>query len=739
MTTVMTQKRFFLPTMRDSNHGQKNIFVRRRLQREVPIASDLWWLRRTARRRTLLRLAEECAAYGPRLRQRCAELRAAAAKRRLELLRTGQMKEYAAMVQETKDQRLQEVLDETQRILKELGVSSSDEMEVKQPKALAHGNLMPHQAHGLRWMARLTDNQMSGILADDMGLGKTVQTLALLAFLAEIRQQPGPHLVITPMSTLQHWCDEILQWLPSFRFLVYRGNASQLAAVEKETVSAGNKVNIVLTNYETMASHEAFLGNFPWYCLIVDEGHRIKNYKAHSSQVVRRLPCRHRLLLTGTPIQNSLRELWSLLSFVAPSSFSSLENFEQWFALPTPPSLHLSKGMEEGEEDHEASILSQEEELLIIQRLHGVLRPFLLRRTKEQVLADLPPKTEIVLWLPLTRWQKVLYRRGLRTVQRMAPKRRQVNASVASCLVLRKAVNHPYHYLGKKERAQRAATQEVIAASGKFEFLDRILPRLIKFDHKILIFAQMTSSLDLLEKMLHRLGLAFTRIDGSKSLRQRSIAITAFTREAVPVMLLTTRAGGLGLNLQAADTVILFDSDWNPQADLQASDRAHRIGQTRPVKVLRLMTPTALDRGLLERNGRKLDMERKVIRAGNFTQDSAPQNLLKELVKEARSSKDSGLRATDFFEVNRLLARSEEERDAFDTLDRELGFTSKGGSVEEQLERAGRLTLSGEGRTYAKSARAVAESLATRRRSKKDKKSKAVKANGSGAKVRKAA
>jgi len=321
----------------------------------------------------------------------------------------------------------------------------------------------------------------------------------------------------------------------------------------------------------------------------------------------------------------------------------------------------------------------------------------------------------------------------------MAPKRRQVNASVASCLVLRKAVNHPYHYLGKKERAQRATTQEVIAASGKFEFLDRILPRLIKFDHKILIFAQMTSSLDLLEKMLQRLGLAFTRIDGSKSLRQRSIAITAFTREAVPVMLLTTRAGGLGLNLQAADTVVLFDSDWNPQADLQASDRAHRIGQTRPVKVLRLMTPTALDRGLLERNGRKLDMERKVIRAGNFTQDSAPQNLLKELVKEARSSKDSGLRATDFFEVNRLLARSEEERDAFDTLDRELGFTSKGGSVEEQLERAGRLTLSGEGRTYAKSARAVAESLATRRRSKKDKKNKRVKANGSGAKVRKAA
>lgn len=715
----------------------KTIHVRRRLLQELPVASDLWWLKRTARRRTLLRLAEECAAYGPQLRRRCAELRAAAAKRRLELLRTGQMKEYAAMVQETKDQRLQEVLDETKRILAELGVSSSEEKDVTQPKALAHGQLMPHQENGLRWLVRLTDNQMSGILADDMGLGKTVQTLSLLAFLAESRQQRGPHLVVSPMSTLQHWCDEILQWLPTFRFLVYRGNASQLAAVEKETVNAGNKVSIVLTNYETMASHDAFLGNFPWCCLVVDEGHRIKNHKAHSSQVVRRLPCRHRLLLTGTPIQNSLRELWSLLSFVAPSAFSSLENFEQWFALPAPPSLHLSKGMDEDEaEDMEAKILSQEEELLIIQRLHGVLRPFLLRRTKEQVLADLPPKTEVVLWLPLTRWQKVLYRRGLRTVQRMAPKRRQVNATVSSCLVLRKAVNRTYHYLSKKERAQRASTKEVITASGKFEFLDCILPRLVKFDHKILIFAQMTSSLDLLEKLLQRLGLIFTRIDGSKSLRQRSLAIAAFTQEAVPVMLLTTRAGGLGLNLQVADTVILFDSDWNPQADLQASDRAHRIGQTRPVKVIRLMTPTALDRGLLERNGRKLEMERKVIRAGNFSQDAGPQNLLKDLLREARNSTPSGLRATNFNEVNRLLARSEEERLAFEELDREqFGFSPKDGSVEEQLERAGRLTRGGEGRTYAKSARAVAESLVKQRRAK-DKKDGKVK--GSDAKATKA-
>ncbi|CAJ1427484.1 unnamed protein product, partial [Effrenium voratum] len=444
----------------------------RRMLQEVPLASELWWLRRSARRRLLLRLAEECASFGPVLRRRCCELRAQGAKRRLELLKSGQLEEYAAAVQETKDQRLQEVLDETQRILRDLGADALERpAAVRQPETLRHGQLMPHQLEGLRWLVRLVDNQMSGILADDMGLGKTVQSLALLAHLAE-RGEGGPHLLVTPVSTLQHWCDELLQWAPSFRFLIYRGSRHQLAAVEKETVSAMNKVNLVMTTFETMANHDSFLGNFPWHCLIVDEGHRIKNFKAHASQVLRRLPCRHRLLLTGTPIQNSLRELWSLLSFVAPSAFSSLENFEQWFALPALPGVKLTSADQEEDPGMEVSqMLSEEEELLIIQRLHGVLRPFLLRRTKEQVLADLPSKTEVVIWVPLTRWQKALYRKGLRTIQRLAPKRRNVNATVSSCLALRKAVNHPYHYLGKKAREARASSEELISASGKFEFL----------------------------------------------------------------------------------------------------------------------------------------------------------------------------------------------------------------------------------------------------------------------------
>ncbi|CAE7225076.1 SNF2, partial [Symbiodinium microadriaticum] len=580
----------------------------------------------------------------------------------------------------------------------------------------------------------LVDHRMSGILADDMGLGKTVQSLSLLAFLADSRDQQGPHLVVAPLSTLQNWVDEIIQWVPSFRYLVYRGSERNLSAAEKAIMSPdqNNHINLVLTTYETVASRFTFLGHYPWYCVVVDEGHRIKNFQARSSQAVRRLPCQHRLLLTGTPIQNSLRELWSLLSFVAPGAFNSLENFEQWFALPPPPSVRL--GAQEAEEAEMSQLLSEEEELLIIQRLHKVLRPFLLRRTKEQVLTDLPPKTEAVIWVPLSSWQKVLYRKGLRTIQRVAGPAKSssggVSANAMSGMALRKAVNHPYHYLSKKAASGRPV-EELIRASGKLEFLDR----LVKLGHKILIFAQMRTSLDFLQRLLEHQGLNFSRIDGSTPSTKRAEAVSNFRRDAsITVMLLTTKAGGLGLNLQAADTVILFDSDWNPQSDLQACDRAHRIGQTRPVLAVRLMTPTAMDRGLLERSTRKLQMEKKIIRAGHFSDSSAEmsKSLLMQLVKEARqtSKAGSGQRASSLAEMNRLMARSDEEMETFTQLDRGLlGEANDAGTTEEILEKAGRLVRIDEvsakaGRKHRLSFRAVVDSLDTSRSAKRRRLSK---------------
>ncbi|CAE7475525.1 SNF2 [Symbiodinium natans] len=689
----------------------------------VPMAQELFWLKRQARRTVLKRLAEEAAEFGPALRRKAAELRASAARRRLELLRAGQVEQYEALLSETKDKRMQEVLEETNRIMAEIGpLSPRLDEKVGQPRSLQHGQLMPHQLAGLRWLARLVDHRLSGILADDMGLGKTVQTLALLAFLAESRNQPGTHLVIAPLSTLQNWVDEIMQWVPSFRYLVYRGSEKSLSAVEKAVISPDrhHAINLVITTYETVANRFAFLGHHPWHCVVVDEGHRIKNFHARSSQAVRRLPCQHRLLLTGTPIQNSLRELWSLLSFVAPSAFNSLENFEQWFALPAPPSVRLGAQ----EEAEVRQLLSEEEELLIIQRLHKVLRPFLLRRTKEQVLTDLPPKTEAVIWVPLSSWQKVLYRKGLRTIQRVAGQAKLssggVSANAMSGMALRKAVNHPFHYLSKKA-ASGQPVQELIRASGKFEFLDRFLPRLVKLGHKILIFAQMRTSLDLLQRLLDHLGLGFSRIDGSTVAKKRAAAISSFRSDgSISVMLLTTKAGGLGLNLQPADTVILFDSDWNPQSDLQACDRAHRIGQTRPVLAVRLMTPTAMDRGLLERSSKKLDMEKKVIRAGHFsdTTTEMSKSLLLQLVKEARQSRgEGGSRAHNLMEMNRLMARSDQEMESFTQSDLELlGVTDDASTTEEILEQAGRLIRIDDVskracRKHRLSVRAVVESL----------------------------
>jgi len=684
------------------------------LMEEVRTAAQVFWLRRSIRRRLLKRLAEDCARFGREVRRRGAELRASAARRRLEMLRAGDSDSYAASVGACNEGRLRTILDETERILKELASPLSlDVVEVEQPSILKGVTLMPHQIHGLRWLVSLTENQMSGILADDMGLGKTVQTLAFLAHLAEHRAEPGPHLILLPFSTLSHWVDEITSWLPSLHFIVFRGQERDIFALRQEMVRGVNSVNIVLSTFETFVVHHAFLTSFPWFCVIADEGHRLKNFNTRVSRLCRMLPCRHRFLLTGTPVQNSLGELWSLLSFVAPQAFGSLDEFHMWFALPPPPSLRDIDDV-----DAVSKMLSEEEELLIIQRLHSVLRPFLLRRTKDLVLADLPEKNEVVIWVPMSSWQKALYASSVRRLKCLGAGKGGAMPSSCSVMGLRKALNHPFHFIdGQSTVAEKE--ENLYRASGKFEFLDRVLPRMLQFGHKILIFAQMTSLLDLLQQLLLRHGIRYQRIDGSMSMRRRRDALHSFrTEPETGVLLLTTRAGGLGLNLQVADTVILFDSDWNPQVDAQAMDRVHRIGQQRPVLVVRLMTPTALDRGMLARLDGKLGIEKKVISAGNFhheqDQDGSCSSLLQQLVREARqASPDGAAEATPLAEVSRLLARSPEERVAFDAADEALlgppaaSDTGAAEAAAERLERCGRLLASGELGAIPLKARAV--------------------------------
>lgn len=706
--------------------------------REIAKASAAFWLRRHVRRRVLKQLAEECAKFGPLVRRRAAELRADAARQRLDLLRGGDTEGYETMLRSTKESRLREILDETDRILRDLDAPAPPQPKkaMQQPSVLAGGRLLPYQRQGLAWLTGLIDRDMSGILADDMGLGKTVQTLSLLGHLKENCDQHGPHLIVTPMSVLPHWVDEITTWLPTFRYQVLRGPHDRTNLILQEfirKIGEPDHVELVITTYETVSSHQQLISQFPWNCVIVDEGHRLKNFRTKFSQSCRGVPSRHRLLLTGTPLQNSLKELWSLLAFVAPRAFGSLEDFEKWFALPPLPSIRLDddKGKannaekqtqpaeQQEEGDSVAGLLSEEEELLIIQRLHKVMRPFLLRRTKEMVLDQLPEKQEMTLWVPLSAWQRSLYRQGLRRVA-THPNGNSSEVQFSSVMQLRKAVNHPYQCLVRAIPGRKTpmpaivddlGQEALVRASGKFEFLDRLLPKLWRFNHKILIFSQTSFALDLLQKLLAKHGLRYERLDGNMALPRRKEAIATFRDDPeIAVMLLTTRAGGVGLNLQSADTVILFDSDWNPQVDLQAMDRAHRIGQLKPVRVIRLMTPTTLDRGLVARCSSKRDIARKVISAGQFHRDdeeAAPtghDDVLRDLLREARSSNEgmSNGKPTGLREANELLARSPEEFEAFEAADLELlgPEAADGHGVAEELvarlERCGRLFTSSE-------------------------------------------
>jgi len=686
------------------------------LLKSIPYVSTAWWLRRNTRRRVLKHLADECAQFWPKLFSVSADLRAQAARKRLQALRSGDVEQHSALAAATHEKSIQAILDGTEHILEELKMPVDRSLKlpsIDTPSILKGGNLMPHQLHGLRWLVALCDNKMSGILADDMGLGKTVQTLALIGHLLENRGNAGPHLIVVPVSVLPHWVDELTKWLPTVKYMVLRGSSRQMGSVAHEMLCGASIVSVVLTSCETVVSQHEFVSRFPWSYVIVDEGHRLKNIKARFSQAIHSVSCQHRLLLTGTPLQNSLEELWGLLTFVAPRSFSALDTFKQWFALPPLPpccrdreaanSKYAGQPSAETDCNTVKRLLSEEEELLIIRRLHRILRPFLLRRTKSLVLADLPTKQELVIWVPLSSWQAVLYRKVL---QCLRPSISRVGRSkkAMKIVALRKATNHPFHFLKDASSAQQSDL--LFKASGKFELLDRLLPRLIQFKHKILIYAQMTALIDWLEQILLRHNLQFVRIGGKTSLRMRKCAVDKFREDPdTGIFLLSTRSGGTGLNLQMADTVILFDSDWNPQVDLQAMGRAHRIGQKRPVNIVRIMTPTSLDHGLLERAHSKLDMERKVISAGQFDNGGLHDDeILPRLVHEARHQRilSFGKHATPLTEINAMLARSEEERLAFDAGDDALlgpAAAGDGGveeSVIERLERCGRLVTSQE-------------------------------------------
>lgn len=545
----------------------------------------------------------------------------------------------------------------------------------EQASIMVNGKLKEYQIKGLEWLVSLYNNHLNGILADEMGLGKTIQTIGLITYLMERKKVNGPFLIIVPLSTLSNWVLEFEKWAPSVVKIAYKGSPTTRRLLVPQLKAA--KFNVLLTTYEYIIKDKAALSKLRWRYMIIDEGHRMKNHHCKLTQVLNTHYCApHRLLLTGTPLQNKLPELWALLNFLLPSIFKSCSTFEQWFNAPFAMT---------GEKVE----LNQEETLLIIRRLHKVLRPFLLRRLKKEVESQLPDKVEYVIKCEMSALQRCVYRhmqaRGILLTDGSEKDKKGRGGSKAmmnTIMQLRKICNHPFIFQHLEEAIAEhqggtgasISGPDLYRSSGKFEFLDRVLPKLKTLNHRVLLFCQMTSLMSILEDYFLYRGYRYLRLDGTTKSEDRGQLLELFNQKDSPyfLFLLSTRAGGLGLNLQAADTVIIYDSDWNPHQDLQAQDRAHRIGQKNEVRVLRLMTVNSVEEKILAAARFKLNVDEKVIQAGMFDQKSRGyerQQLLQSILENENEEVEEEDEVPDDETINQMLARSEDEFDLYQKMD----------------------------------------------------------------------
>ncbi|KHJ33085.1 putative chromatin remodelling complex atpase chain isw1 [Erysiphe necator] len=465
------------------------------------------------------------------------------------------------------------------------------------PGFIQGGVMRDYQVAGLNWLISLHENGISGILADEMGLGKTLQTISFLGYLRYILGITGPHLVIVPKSTLDNWKREFGKWTPEVNVLVLQGAKDERHQLINDRL-VDERFDVCITSYEMILREKSHLKKFAWEYIIIDEAHRIKNEESSLAQVIRMFDSRNRLLITGTPLQNNLHELWALLNFILPDVFGDSEAFDQWFS------------KQSGDQD------------TVVQQLHRVLRPFLLRRVKSDVEKSLLPKKEINLFIGMSdmqvKWYKKILEKDIDAVNGAGGKRESKTRLLNIVMQLRKCCNHPYLFEGAEPGPPYTTDEHLIFNAGKMTMLDRLLVRLKKQGSRVLIFSQMSRLLDILEDYCVFRGFKYCRIDGGTAHEDRIAAIDEYNEPESEkfVFLLTTRAGGLGINLTSADIVVLYDSDWNPQADLQAMDRAHRIGQKKQVVVYRFVTENAIEEKVLERAAQKLRLDQLVIQQG---------------------------------------------------------------------------------------------------------------------------
>jgi len=560
---------------------------------------------------------------------------------------------------------------------------------IEQTQSLVGGTLKDYQRVGLRWMVTLNRMRLNGILADEMGLGKTVQVLALLAYILDNDGVRGKHLIVAPLSTLSSWRDHFADWLPSLRVYLHRGDPETRKAKLLEMTNGKDDVDVVVSTYQMVIRDAEAMSGVTWSYLIVDEAHTLKNAKGRLFAALNSFSTRHRLLLTGTPLQNNLGELWSLLNFILPAIFDSAQSFDSWFCSPFAHLKTTTKKSKKGKSAEPMVSISDEERLMVMDRLHRAIDPFLLRRMKKDVLPDLVKKEEVIIKCPMSGVQSAVYAQLQKYGALKFKGDTQRHPFNNVMMQLRQCANHPYLFAPQYE-----IDDDLYRSAGKFVLLRHLIPKMKRFGHRMLIFCQFVGVMDLVGELMDLLDEPYLRIDGSTDSEDRISSLETFNERREPsesakdsdydysVFILSTRACGLGLNLWTADTVILFDSDWNPQQDLQAMARCHRIGQTREVRIFRLIADGTIEESIVDRAAKKLDLERKAIECGKFDfsiSGKERKDFLKAVLSQRITTQNKFSSAMGRSKLNALLSRSEDEFKEFERMDanaEENGFAS---------------------------------------------------------------
>ncbi|KAL6120771.1 hypothetical protein NUSPORA_02447 [Nucleospora cyclopteri] len=564
--------------------------------------------------------------------------------------------------------------------------------DIAQPISL-NAKLRDYQLKGLNWLVSLYNQCINGILADDMGLGKTVQSIALLAYLYETKKIKGPFLVITPTSTLHNWINEFTTFLPTFKVIPYWGSVEERREARKNFKGT----NVIITSYQLATCDEGFLKKIKFQYMILDEAQAIKSNISQRWKTLLNFKSRNRLLLTGTPIQNTMAELWTLLHFIMPTLFDSLSEFSDWF----------SKEIESNRID-EAQI----------NRLHTILKPFMLRRHKSDIKDEIGTKEIVHVYCTLSNRQRALYdeikaskmdyenivmhlkkvcnhpdlfealephcglaevvsglggfisfrgtnkkvlsnclmhesndfvcfqTKSVHKLERMVFRRDSENSEIHAMIQREKRFEMMKfrNMVFSKEKCRLSPiTSDLtgynpintnlsnakfvvvpplntfISDSGKLKTLDKLLIDLYNNKHRVLIYFQMTKMMDLFEDFLVQKEYNYLRLDGSSKISQRKQMVDQWQNsDKWFIFILSTRAGGVGINLTAADTVIFYDSDWNPTVDQQAMDRVHRLGQTKNVTVYKLITKNTIEERIMEMANKKDEMQKIVIKGDVF-------------------------------------------------------------------------------------------------------------------------